>query len=253
MLLTVQMLERQDSRPAVTVQTLGGDLLLLDGQAVDLGWQKAREVLYYLLAHPGGATPEQLREAIWPDLDDERSRGALKTAIFRLRTALPRDLVALRGRQVYYIDREAAWLDYDVDRFLRLLDAAGATDDPEALFVAIEQYHGPYLPWSEHAWSREQRMYLEQRYLGALRRAAAHAEAAHSPADALLLYQRLLTTDTLDETAHIGVMRCQLALGNRAAAIEQYHSLRRILDEELGLAPARSSEAERLYVALLHA
>jgi DNA-binding SARP family transcriptional activator len=46
-------------------------------------------------------------------------------------------------------------------------------------------------------------------------------------------------------------MRCHVALGNRAAAINQYHALRRILNEELGLDPLPSSEIEILYHQLL--
>jgi hypothetical protein len=48
-------------------------------------------------------------------------------------------------------------------------------------------------------------------------------------------------------------MRCQVRLGNRAAAISQYQALRRILDHQLGLDPGRSSEAERIYLDLLTA
>jgi DNA-binding SARP family transcriptional activator len=47
------------------------------------------------------------------------------------------------------------------------------------------------------------------------------------------------------------VMRCQIRLGNRAAAIGQYQSLRRLLDHQLGLDPGHSSEAEQIYLELL--
>jgi ATP/maltotriose-dependent transcriptional regulator MalT/DNA-binding SARP family transcriptional activator len=251
--LTAQMIEHDDMRPVVTVQAFGADQIMVNGQVVDLGWLKAREVFYYLLAHPGGAATDALREAIWPDLDTEGSRGALKSAVFRLRAVLPRELIVLRGRQVYQIDREAAWIDYDVEQFLQLLDVRAPADDPEPLFEAFHRYQGEYLPWSESAWSRDLRMQLEQRYLNAMRHAATHAEQAGAYADALMLYQRILAIDTLDEAAHAGVMRCQIGLGNRAAAIEQYRVLSRVLHEELGLAPARASEAERLYIELLHA
>jgi two-component SAPR family response regulator len=72
-------------------------------------------------------------------------------------------------------------------------------------------------------------------------------------ADALNLYRRILAIDDLDEAAHAGVMRCQMLLGNRAAAIGQYQTLRRALDEELGLDVERTSEVEQLYRRILNA
>ena len=251
LLLAAQSLRQDDQRPILTVRTLGTDQILLDGQPVEIGWLKAREVFYYLLTHPDGTTPEALREAIWPDLPPERSRGALKTAIYQLRSALPRELIELHNRQFYRINRQVARIDYDVERFLEILET-GATDQ-EGLFEAIDLYRGPYLPSTDSLWSHSLRTLLEQRYIHVLRSAAGQCERHGAYQDALTLYTRILAEDPLDESAHAGVMRCQIALGNRAAAIGQYHALRRILDEELGLDPERTSEAEQLYHRILKA
>src|SRR5262249_17026015 len=85
-----QALRVDDQRPVLVVRTLGTDQITLQGQPVDIGWRKAREVFYYLLAHPGGASSEMLREAIWPDLSPQGSSEALRRAIYRLRAVLPR-------------------------------------------------------------------------------------------------------------------------------------------------------------------
>jgi DNA-binding SARP family transcriptional activator len=244
-----QSLGRNDDRPLLVVRTLGTDQLILNGQPVEIGWLKAREVLYYLLAHPDGATPEALREAIWPDLGSERNRGA-KDAIYQLRSALPRDLIELRGRQVYVLNREAVQIDYDVERFTHILTTR--SDDPESLFEALDLYRGAYLPWSDNRWSDRLRAELEQRYLHALRVRAEQCQREDAYLDALILYTSLLAVDALDESAHAGIMRCQIALGNRAAAISQYRKLRRILDEELGIDLERDSEVEQLYYRILN-
>jgi DNA-binding SARP family transcriptional activator len=241
-------LNRSDDRPLLIMRTLGTDQMILNGQPVDIGWLKAREVFYYLLAHPDGATPETLREAIWPELGAERNRGA-KDAIYQLRSVLPRDLIELRGRQVYMINRAVIQLDYDVERFTHILTTR--TDDPEALFEALDLYRGPYLPWSDNHWSASIRADLERRYLHALRVRAEQCQREGAYMDALILYTSLLAVDGLDESAHAGVMRCQIALGNRAAAISQYRDLRRILDEELGLDLDQGSEIEQLYYRII--
>jgi LuxR family transcriptional regulator, maltose regulon positive regulatory protein len=242
-------IERGDHEHLLAVSTLGVDRVTLNGRSVEIGWLKAREVFYYLLTHPEGATSDTLREAIWPDLPHEASRNALKTAIYQLRGALPRELIELQGRLTYRLNREAIYVASDCERFVELV-TAGA-DDLDALQEAIDLYNGPFLPWSDNSWCREARAQLEQRHHHALHRAAARSRAAGLHADALALYQRLVSADRLDEAAHAGVMRAQLALGNRAAAMAQYHELRRALDEELGLTPDGDSEVEQLYRAIL--
>jgi two-component SAPR family response regulator len=243
--LLAQLLTRTDERPVFVVRTLGADQITLNGQPIDIGWQKAREVLYYLLAHPNGSAADTLREEIWPDLPPQRSRDALKTAIYKLRVVLPQGLIVSQGRQIYRLDLETVHLDYDVMQFLATLETQ--RDNDEALFDALDLYRGAYLPWSDNPWSSAIRTVLEQRYLQILRLMATRRFSHRAYLDALALYQRLLAVDNLDEAAHSGVMRCFIALGNRAAAIEQYRTLCRLIQDELGLAMGQDSEAEQLY------
>jgi LuxR family maltose regulon positive regulatory protein len=245
-----QMLGTDPSHPVLVVRTFGPDQLILNGQPVNLGWSKAREVLYYLIAHPQGVPAEVLREEIWPELEGERRGNALKTAVYKLRAVLPDGLIELRSRQLYVLNRNVVEIDDDSKQFLALLDSP---DDAERLFAAIELYRGPYLPWSENTWCIVRRQYLEQQYIQALRRTAKHSEESQAYLDALMLYQRLLAIDGLDEAAHAGVMRCYLQVGNRAAAIQQYIQLGQRLDEELGLGIDRTSEIEQLYTSILAA
>lgn len=244
-----QSLRYDTSRPLLVIRTLGTDQIMLNGEMIEMGWLKAREVFYYLLAHPNGITTDGLRDAIWPDLSRENSRNALKTAIYQLRSLLPRDLIELQGRQMYVLNRESVDLDYDVERLMRLLPNSGGSID--ILLEALELYSGPYLPWSEHLWAQALRDDLEQRFLQSLRLTAGRCEQDANYLDALTFYRRLLAIDILDEAAHAGVMRCQLALGNRAAAIGQYQALRRLLGEELGLELGSASEVDRLYHSIL--
>jgi ATP/maltotriose-dependent transcriptional regulator MalT/DNA-binding SARP family transcriptional activator len=243
-----QMLSANDHRPLLIVRSLGSEQILVDGQPVEIGWARAREVLHFLLANPAGGSTDLLREAIWPELPADQSRGALKTAVYQLRKVLPADLIGLQGRQTYKIDRSSVRVDYDLDRFCEL----SASNDVDLLHEAIDLYQGSFLPSSENAWSASMRAYLEQSYLSAIQRAAISAEHHGAHAEALVLYRRILATDPLQETAHSAVMRCQLALNNRAAAIEQYHALRKLLHKELGLDISPASEAASLYQKVLN-
>jgi LuxR family transcriptional regulator, maltose regulon positive regulatory protein len=242
-------LSGDDALPLLVVRALGTDQITLDRRPIDLGWLKAREVFFYLLAHPDGVPADVLREAIWPDAGRDSSRNSLKTAIYQLRSLLPRDMIVSRSRQVYAIDRGVVHLDYDVERFTAILDAPDA--DWEAKLEAFDLYRGAYLSWSDNDWSAGLREALEQRFMAALLITAERVESAGAYHHALSLFRRLLALDSLNEAAHAGVMRCQIALGNRAAALSQYEALRRVLDEELGLEPDRASEVGQLYYRIL--
>lgn len=245
--LVGRRLSNVDERPVLQVRTLGGESLRLNGAPVEIGWVKAREILYYLLAHPEGATSDVLSEAIWPD-SAKRSRTNLWSAIHQLRSAIHAEIIT-RKQQSYQIDRSQVWVDYDVDQFLEIVDTRA--DDQEALFSAFALVRGPYLPASDAQWTQPLRMHIEQRYLRALRLAAERAERGGQYGDALSLYTRILTTDELDEAAHEAIMRCYIALGNRAAAIAQYQRVRQLIDDELGLELGSSSGIEQLYRQLL--
>ncbi len=246
--LVAQALASNDSRPNLIVQTLGVDRMSFNGQPVEIGWTQAREVLYYLLMHPNGAAVDTLREAIWPNLPEKRSRDTLHAAIYQLRSVLPRDLIMLYNRKFYRINRDIVRIDYDVERFERMLDV---NNDSEVVLEAVDIYQGPYLANSDSDWCSGLRARLEQRYVQALYTVAAHYESDHAYNDALMIYNRVLSVYALDEAAHAGIMRCYMGLGHRAAAVQQYHVIRRLLDEELGLIPADDSEIESLYRLLL--
>lgn len=251
LLTTAETLAQADSRPALMVRTLGIDQIALNGRTVKLGWHKACEVFYCLLAHPAGVSIDTLRELIWPDLKTERSSEALRTAIYQLRSVLPRELIVLCNRRTYQLDRSVVRLDYDVERFLAALDQNG--EDLEELIAVIDFYRGPYLVAIDSLWCADLRSHLEQRFLQALHQSAARLEAQQRVMDALLFYQRIISCDNLDEAGHTGVMRCHIALQNRAAAIHQYQRMRQLLDDELGIDPGAFSDAERLYRTLIEA
>ncbi|MFP4439707.1 MAG: BTAD domain-containing putative transcriptional regulator [Chloroflexaceae bacterium] len=220
----------------------------VDDRGIEIGWRKAREVLYYLLHHRNGVPPDTLCEAIWPELPARRGRDTLWTAIHLLRKHLPAGCIVFHGRKLYRFNRDIVLLDYDVEQFLQLLSTNNSF---EAHSMALDLYQGSYLPWSDTPWTVSIRTDMEQRYLQTLRLVAASYEQRNAYEEALNLYRRMLELDPLDEATHARVMNCQIILGNRAAAVEQYGRLRHVLNEELGLDLDPASEAERLYCDLL--
>jgi DNA-binding SARP family transcriptional activator len=65
------------------------------------------------------------------------------------------------------------------------------------------------------------------------------------------LAQQILHEDPFREDIHCLLMKAQVALGNRAAAREQFETLRRLLQKELGVEPG--PETRKLFQELLKA
>jgi LuxR family transcriptional regulator, maltose regulon positive regulatory protein len=249
--LVAQRVSGQIGLPILSLRALGGDLILLNDAPLDLGLRKAREVLYYLLAHPHGATAETLRDALWPDRDETSARYLLRTAVHQLRGALPPEVVTMLQRRTYRLERSQLQLQYDVEQFLALTEPS--ISDPDTLSEGLDLYGGEFLPWCDSDWSQELRASLEQRFVQALHRAGRSYEELERYPDALRVYGRALALDPLDEAATAGLMRCHIAQGNRAAAIDSYQRTRQRLSDDLGLAPDPDSELEQIYLQIARA
>jgi len=91
-------------------------------------------------------------------------------------------------------------------------------------------------------WVEEQRSYYREQYLRMLESLAAVAEKKEEWSRSLDLAQRILHADPFREDIHCLVMRAQAALGNRVAVKEQYETLRKILQKELGVEPAMQTQ-----------
>lgn len=248
-----QVLAQPTPRPLLVVRDLGSQAVLLDGRDLDLGARKERQVLAYLLAHPDGATSEALQTELWPEAAPRETSRALYNVIYRLRSLLPPNAIVKSGQQCYSLNRNALQIVWDVAQFRERLASGHAEDDESraaALWEAIEHYHGTYLPYTDAEWCAGLRADLEESYRHALRQVAIIGERQERMLDAHTAYQRLLTLDPCDEDAHAGIMRCHLAMGNRSAAITQFHRCCQNLSSELGLAPDPASEPARLFQTL---
>src|SRR5690606_18914733 len=79
---------------------------------------------------------------------------------------------------------------------------------------------------------------------------ARHMHAGHHER-ALAVAERLVALEPLLEWGHCALIRLYLAAGRREAALRQYRTCARTLQEELGIVPA--PETERLVAEIAHA
>jgi len=234
--------------PALNAALLGPMAVWVMGKPV-VAWRtvKTRDMLAYLLLNGHRpVTLDQMAESLWPELDPEAARSVVHTTLYYLRRAVTygrRSLIVFAGG-AYRLELSAVALD--LDRFAKQAAAGGEA----GWRGAVELYRGDLLEGLEYAWIDAPRIRARNQYLEALRLLAGHLGQTGRHGDALNFLQLRVQADPLSEDAHVQLMRCHAALGNRSAALYQYQALARLLDEELGLEPG--VEAQALYRNLLN-
>src|SRR5688572_25582624 len=104
-----------------------------------LAQSKAVATLAYLALSPGGRSQRRDRIVglLWPELDQEHARAALRKALHVLRGTLGDDVVISRGDEELAVSRDALWCDA-----VEFADACEAGE----LAKALELYKGELMP-----------------------------------------------------------------------------------------------------------
>ncbi|MCJ7512405.1 MAG: tetratricopeptide repeat protein [Anaerolineales bacterium] len=252
------------------LRLLGSPSVGLDGAPVEgFAFQKARALLYFLLkeSHQPHAR-EALVGLLWPDMPEATARTNLRQALANLREAIGDEqaqppFLSIRRDSLQFNEVSDHWTD--VGEFTRLLDACKGHvhRHPDRCRAcarrqeqAIHLYRRDFLagfhlkeadPFEE--WAAIQRERLHRRMAGALVRQANFYEATGELEHALSMLGRQLDLDPWMEEAHRERMRLLATVGRRSEALAQYEACRRVLSEELGVAPA--PETVRLQAQIL--
>ncbi len=221
-----------------------GPIRVRDGHGRDVTPDGAlqRRLLALLVLHRGrvvgsGATAE----ALWPDRQPRDPAAALQTHLFRLRRALPGVISSIGDG--YRL--EPATVEVDADRLAGAVSAAG---DPEARAVideVLSRWRGPAYPEladvddgrAESARLDELRTRaVEERAQGRLRSGAI---------DGLVVELAALADEQpLRERPRALLMTALAAAGRTVDALRVYDDFRRLVGDELGIAPSPALTAQ---------
>jgi DNA-binding SARP family transcriptional activator len=174
-------------------------------------------------------------ETLWPDAEEERAAGNLRSALWRLRRAGIDVLVAdkwslgLRGRVIVDLDLMDQWAT-------RMINGTETTAD-----LAVPRLGaGPWevLPGWYDDWVLVERERLRQRMLHGLEALSRKLAGASRFADAVEAAIIAVSADPLRESAQRALIEAHLAEGNQSEARRIWQGYRDLLRRELGVNPS---------------
>jgi DNA-binding SARP family transcriptional activator len=217
-----------------------------DGKPLDrLPSRKVRDLLAYLLLNR--RTPrarEQMAALFWPELDGDKARHCLNTALWRLRGALN----PLEDRDHPYLRVDAQSIGFNTASTFRLdvaefesrctvaeqLGSEGQDQQMALYRQAVDLYAGDLLTDCYEDWCLVERERLQCLYLKALGQLLAHHSRRREYEAAIACAQRILVCDPLREKVHRALIRLYLEQNQPAAALRQYHACADMVRQELG-------------------
>jgi DNA-binding SARP family transcriptional activator/predicted negative regulator of RcsB-dependent stress response len=251
-------LSELEARPSIRFHVLGTFECLVGGKRISLGSPQARRVLTVLLLSAGNTVPlSRLIQALWEENPPGTAEHQVRKVISRLRQNLTggQQLILTDGPGYRVNDALCSSDVAEFDELLRSADIAHAEGASRAeigqLRAALELWRGSVLEGESSDAIRALATVLEERRANAAERMF---ELRLEDGDAAPLISEIRSwTDEhpLRESLRRQLMIALYRAGRQAEALAEFHGLRRLLAEQLGVDP--SAELVSLYERILQA
>lgn len=224
---------------------------------------KAQELFCWLLL--SGDRPhhrEVVASQLWGDVPTRQSRKYLRQALWQLQSALRASdndcgaLLMIDTDWIHLTLNRASGVWVDVFEFLTAFDQvqrvpAPKMDSRDAQVAerAVSLYTGDLLEGWYQDWCQEERHRLQSMFIVLVDKLAAYSEVQRRYDLVAAYSSRILHVDRAHERTHRRLIRMQHHIGDRTAALRQYHRCREALSEELGVEPSQSTE--NLYIQVM--
>ncbi len=233
------------------------------GQPADLRLSPALiSLLAYLLLYRHRLhSREVLLGELWGDLNEERARNCLNTALWRLRRTLEADDIPCGTYLISHPNGEVGinvshdlWLDVAIFEeetkcaTLQKIESV-SENDITRLEYAITLYNGELLEGNYDDWTLRERARLHSLYLDSLAYLMQYYERQNDYTRSAYFGQQILSIEPLREEIHRSLMRLYIQSGQRSLAVRQYETCRSILEKELSIPPMPETQA--LYALLI--
>ena len=220
---------RRPLEGTVVARGFGHPVVERDGVRMDWDSLKALELLFYLLEHRGGVGTFEVAEALWPGKSESRASSSFHTTLYRLRKVMGGEMVESANRRYYLHDKFS--IDYDVDRYRTLAQAARASADLDDHRRALALYRGHFLIGFESVWIEDLRAALHGEQLTLLQGAAEAARTARDLPAATDLYRRMTEHEPYSEAGWEGLAEVWEARGEPGRARHALERFERLMTE----------------------
>ena len=235
----------------LSMELLGTLTIKVHDQRIRAEFGSAGRRLAAYLAHYSGRPHrrERLVDLFWAELEPDRARSALNTALWRLRKVIAAEPQSNGGRNLVTLGDEivlepADWFTIDTHRFdasakSALRDMAQqAGEQPAAVLAsALEQYSGPFLDGEDEDWVLVERERLHSLYVRAAHELARLYARMTRYDEAVDVLRGVLAYDPFRETSHRDLMVMLVLNGQRAEALRRHERWCSIMRRELGICP----------------
>jgi DNA-binding SARP family transcriptional activator len=218
----------------ILLWVLDGPRLLVGGEPAALPESSLR-ILVFLAFRRRPVPRRQVASLLWPDSDEARAGGNVRSAIWRLRAAgVPIDDRAGTGLCI------CPGPDLDLDAVTgwagRVTTGSGGPADlcvPAGVDAALD-----LLPAWYDDWVIFERERVRARVLHALEQVSERLSAYGRHAEAVDAAIAAVCAEPLRESAQRALILAHLAEGNQVEAYRSYRAYRKLLEAELGVAPS---------------
>jgi ATP/maltotriose-dependent transcriptional regulator MalT/DNA-binding SARP family transcriptional activator len=223
--------------------------------------RRARDIFCFIVSRRHRrASKDTIIDTFWGETDFEAVEKNFHPTVSHIRKALNSNQPLKQNFLLYrdgdYQLNSEFSCRIDTEEFDRLVNegetarrARRLEESTRAFENALQLYRGEFMQGSYEPWVEEQRSYYREQYLHLLEALAGGAQAAADWPRVMQLAQLIIRDDPFREDIHCLIMRAQAAVGNRGAVKEQFETLKRVLDSELGVEP--SAETRKLYQQLI--
>ena len=235
---------------SLEIRLFGTPRLLLNGGSVDGLRRKNRALIFHIAAQGRPLTREKLLAFFWPDHERSAAQPILRTMIHDLHKYL---------REAFQADDRSIALSpdtfVDVQAFSTALNSS--SPDLQKLADALSLYTGDFLEGFSLSdasqfdeWAASERERYRLMAMNGFAGLSHRLEALRDYPAALESARRALAFNPFQEDLQRDVMRLLYLNGDRAGVIRQYKSLRKLLDEEMGVPPMPETRA--LYNSMIN-
>lgn len=251
-----------DTSSDLRIFLFGSPRIEYRGHSIKLERRKALALVSYLACAEHRQSRDVLAELLWPDLDRDHGRSALRSALLALTTPVATTWIEA-DRMTVGLKSDVVWIDvhaFSTAHSGNNSHGHSATSICAQCVAYFEQqivlYQSGFMAGfylsdcpSFEAWQLAEHEWLRREFADILRRLSAYfVETRHYP-QAIKHTQHWLATDPLHEPAHRQLMRLYVANGQRAEALRHYKQSVDLLDAELATPP--DEETTQLYESIL--